>query len=204
MDVLRLSDLTFCQFFLRSDTRKLTATLMLAKSSCSVISTWPTATPRQRAFLSWNLTVDLTSSTLSDMMSPWVIRPGNLPALLRPGPKRRGIILIRASEARKAWYFCASFLTSFLFLLSFFRSSTFIEGMLAFSADSQCWASPRMHTVMLGRGIRGRRTEPEKRLSFWGSYCLRPIWSSTVSRNLRFFSADSLNIVRIASRTFSL
>ena len=36
----------------------------------------------------------------------------------RPGPRRRGICLMRASEARKASYFLASFLTSFLFLLS--------------------------------------------------------------------------------------
>jgi hypothetical protein len=49
---------------------------------------------------------------------------GNFPALESPGPRRRGICLMRASEARKASYFLASFLTSFLFLLSFFKSST--------------------------------------------------------------------------------
>jgi len=49
---------------------------------------------------------------------------GNFPALESPGPRRRGICLIKASEARKASYFLASFLTSFLFLLSFLRSST--------------------------------------------------------------------------------
>ena len=38
--------------------------------------------------------------------------------LERPGPNRRGICLIKASEAKKASYFLASFLTSFLFLLS--------------------------------------------------------------------------------------
>lgn len=48
----------------------------------------------------------------------------NLPALFKPGPKRRGICLMTASEARKAWYFLASFFTSFLFLLSFFSAST--------------------------------------------------------------------------------
>jgi len=36
----------------------------------------------------------------------------------KPGPRRRGICLIKASDARKASYFFASFLTSFLFLLS--------------------------------------------------------------------------------------
>ena len=38
--------------------------------------------------------------------------------LERPGPSKRGICLMRASEDRKASYFLASFLTSFLFLLS--------------------------------------------------------------------------------------
>ena len=40
--------------------------------------------------------------------------------LERPGPKRRGICLIKASEARKASYFFASFFTSFLFLFSLY------------------------------------------------------------------------------------
>lgn len=51
----------------------------------------------------------------------------HVPALFSPGPKRRGICLITASEARKAWYFFDIFLTNFLFLLNFFRSSTLIE-----------------------------------------------------------------------------
>ena len=34
----------------------------------------------------------------------------------RPGPRRRGICLIRESEATKASYLRASFLMSFLFL----------------------------------------------------------------------------------------
>ena len=41
----------------------------------------------------------------------------------RPGPKRRGICLIRVSLEIKLSYFRASFLISFLFLLSFFKSS---------------------------------------------------------------------------------
>jgi len=36
-----------------------------------------------------------------------VIAVGNLPALFRPGPRIRGICLIRLSEARKASYFLA-------------------------------------------------------------------------------------------------
>jgi len=58
----------------------------------------------------------------------------NLPALLRPGPRRRGICLMTDSEAKKAWYFFASFLTSFLFLLSFFRDSTSMFSNPIFSA----------------------------------------------------------------------
>lgn len=57
-----------------------------------------------------------------------------LPALLRPGPKRRGISLITDSDAKKAWYFLASFFTSFLFLLSFFSPSTSIYSNPTFSA----------------------------------------------------------------------
>lgn len=51
--------------------------------------------------------VDLTSSTFVLMFSLWVSREGNLPALFRPGPRIRGICLIRDSEARKASYFLA-------------------------------------------------------------------------------------------------
>lgn len=51
--------------------------------------------------------VDLTSSTLVIMFSLWVSREGNLPALFSPGPRIRGICLIRDSEARKASYFLA-------------------------------------------------------------------------------------------------
>jgi len=38
--------------------------------------------------------------------------------LERPGPRRRGICLMSASEAKNASYFFASFLTNFLFLFS--------------------------------------------------------------------------------------
>lgn len=46
------------------------ANMMLATSSSWVMPTLPTATPRQRTFLSWNLMVDLTSVTLADRSSP--------------------------------------------------------------------------------------------------------------------------------------
>lgn len=53
-------------------------------------------------FFIWNLMVALTSSIFCVMDSWCDRRPGNLPALFRPGPRRRGICLIRDSDARKA------------------------------------------------------------------------------------------------------
>lgn len=108
-----------------------------------------------------------------------------MPALFSPGPRIRGICLIRDSEARKASYFLAirgheksetfekksnfsklslikypvghvsfvpSFLTSFLFLLSFLRASMSMCGRSAALASSQCCWSPRTHTENLGLG----------------------------------------------------
>src|ERR1700712_2595968 len=67
----------------------------------------------------------------------------NLP-LDRPGPKRRGICLMRVSEAIKASYLRASFLMSFLFLLSFFKSSADMASTPpCFARSISCW-SPRM------------------------------------------------------------
>ena len=103
----------------------------------SVIWTWPTATPKQRTFLSWNLIVERTSVILLLRSSLLETGVGNLPAgskwdrgqqnddknvtpFERPGPSRRGICLMRASDARKASCFLASFLTSFLFLFNLY------------------------------------------------------------------------------------
>lgn len=55
--------------------------IMLPMSSSSVMPTLPTATPMQRTFLSWNLTVDLTSVILSLKLSEWETGVGNLPAI---------------------------------------------------------------------------------------------------------------------------
>merc|ERR1712213_265209 len=104
-------DAPFCQCFLRSETRKLMDKWMLKTNSSSLIATLPTATFKHRTFFIWNLMVDLRSMTFASMLSLWVRRAGNLPALFSPGPKRRGICLIKDSEARKASYFLASFLT---------------------------------------------------------------------------------------------
>ena len=92
--------------------------MTLPKTWSSVIWTWPTATPKQRTFFNWNLIVERTSVSLLERSSAWEMGVGNFPAFERPGPSRRGICLMRASEAKKASYFLASFLTSFLFLLS--------------------------------------------------------------------------------------
>merc|ERR1712121_452124 len=152
MVLLMYRDLTFRQCFFSRDTRKLIDKWMLNTSSSSVMPTFPTATFKHKTFFIWNLMVDLRSRTLSSILSLWVRRAGNLPALLRPGPSRRGICLMRDSEARKASYFLANFLTSFLFLLSFLRSSALIEGMPLALASSQCCWSPNTHTLNLGLG----------------------------------------------------
>src|SRR5258708_30107178 len=103
--------------------------MTLARTWSSDIWTWPTATPRHNTFLSWNLIVDRTSVSLLVKSSAGDTGVGNLPAVVqsvidettknegmimdvpleRPGPRRRGICLMSASEAKKASYFFASF-----------------------------------------------------------------------------------------------
>ena len=46
-----------------------------------------------------------------------------------------------------------SFLTSFLFLLSFFSASMSMWGISTALASSQCCWSPKTHTENLGRGV---------------------------------------------------
>merc|ERR1711935_704262 len=74
------------------------ASFMLSTSCCSVMAQWPTATFRQSTFFSWNLTMAFISSTLDERSSDGSTTVGNLPALFRPGPSRRGICLISDSE----------------------------------------------------------------------------------------------------------
>lgn len=85
------------------------ANMMFETSSSRVNSTLPMATARQRTFFSWNLMVDRTSVSLAAMSSACERGDGNFPALERPGPSRRGICLIRTSEAMNASYFFANF-----------------------------------------------------------------------------------------------
>merc|ERR1719259_80214 len=105
--------------------------------------------------------VALISSIFSLSLSWGVTMLGNLPALLRPGPSRRGICLIKLSEARKALYFFASFLSLFIFL----RSSADIAGIPNSLAWSRWTWSPSTHTFILGLGMCFNFTVPLKRLS---------------------------------------
>merc|ERR1719305_988566 len=101
--------LMFCQFFLRSDARKLHASFTFALTAALSI---------------WNLMVAMMVLAFSVMSSEEVSSVGNLPALFRPGPRRRGIFLMSVSDDRKASYCAANFFTIFLFLLNFLRSSS--------------------------------------------------------------------------------
>jgi hypothetical protein len=118
------------------------ANMMLPINSSSVMPTLPMATPIQSTFFNWNLMVDLTSVILLARSSLWETGVGNFPALERPGPRRRGICLIKASEEMKASYLRASFLMSFLFLLSFFKSyetiSIYVAQILVKVNSRQC------------------------------------------------------------------
>eukprot|EP00835_Amoeboradix_gromovi_P006954 NODE_957_length_2769_cov_0.263670.p3 type:complete len:112 gc:universal NODE_957_length_2769_cov_0.263670:1600-1935(+) len=109
--------------------------------------------------------VDLISSALSDKDSAWETGDGNFPARFNPGPKILGICLINASEAKKASYFLANFLISFLFLFNFFKSSTDIPSIPILAASSRCCSSPNMQSFILGLGVFGSLIDPAKRLS---------------------------------------
>lgn len=73
------NELTFCQFFFNRETRKLTLICTFWKICFSSMERFPTATPMQRTFLSWNLTIALVSFTLASKDSWWETRVGNLP-----------------------------------------------------------------------------------------------------------------------------
>lgn len=80
--------LTFCQFFFKRETRKLTLIWTFWKSCFSSISRLPTATPMQRTFFNWNFTVALVSLTLDSSDSWWFTRVGNLPASNKKSDKQ--------------------------------------------------------------------------------------------------------------------
>ena len=87
---------------------------MFCTNWSSSISRFLMATLKHKTFFTWNLMVLCKSLIFSSKLSPWVSKEGNLPALLRPGPKSLGICLIRDSEAKNASNFLVSFLTRFL------------------------------------------------------------------------------------------
>merc|ERR1712159_406657 len=144
MVLLIYKRLTCCQFLGSRDTMKLMAIMMLVTFSSTVRLTEPMATPMQVVFLdfSWNLTEALMLFTLLIMDSEFTMTEGNLPALFRPGPNKRGILRIRVLEAMKALWEAASCLTSFLFLFSLVRSATPMQGTLAARAESQSLSVP--------------------------------------------------------------
>merc|ERR1719356_338167 len=131
MVLLIVKRLILFQFFLSKDTKKLIAIKVFCLSSSGDMLTLPTATPMQRTFFNWNFTWLRISVTLVSKASEcWTI-VGNLPALFKPGPSNLGICGTSTWEAKKASKDWANFFTSFLFLLSFFKSSTLLNGMPA-------------------------------------------------------------------------
>lgn len=101
MEVLMWRDLIFCHPFFNKETKKLIDMLMFCLSSSSLMLTVPTAVPIQRTFLSWNLTVLLSSLTLSSTFSFSPIATGNFPILVKTLPSNLGICFIKDSEAIK-------------------------------------------------------------------------------------------------------
>lgn len=83
----------------------------------------------------------------------------------KPGPRRRGTCLIKKWEARKASYLQESFLISIFVLLSFLRSSLDMASMPRRLERSMSCSSPKTHKLMRGRGMVGKRTVSELRLS---------------------------------------
>ena len=145
---------------------------MLALSSSVVISSLPTATFKLVTFLSYHLTEPLTSSIFLAIGSFLVTGAGNIPILLRTGPRTVGIFLTRESVANKQLYFLAHFLMSFLSLLNFLRksmvtTSTFVNS--AALASSECFSSAMKQIFKFGLAQFGSLTVPAKRLSFYGS-----------------------------------
>lgn len=119
----------FCHPFLVRETKKLIPMVMFCLSSSSVWSTFPMAVPKQEAFFDWNLTVCLTSATLSTSFSPSAIAMGNFPSLTSTLPKSLVTCLATESEARRTSYFFAHFFILFLSLLKALSPSTSMKGI---------------------------------------------------------------------------
>lgn len=72
---------TFCQFFFNNDTRKLTLICTFWNICFSSIPQFPTATPMQSTFFSWNFTIAFVSLTFDSRDSWWDTNVGNFPEL---------------------------------------------------------------------------------------------------------------------------
>ena len=171
MVVLMWTVLMLCHPFFKRETRKLRPMRMFYLSSSSVMSSLPMATFMQVAFLSWNLMLALTSSTLAPRSSFWETTYGNIPILFKTGPKAVGIFFTRESLAIRTEYFLAHFLISFLSLLNVFKpSKSIVSTFSPFSlAICKCLASPIRQIFNPFLGMCGSLTVPANLLSFYGS-----------------------------------
>merc|ERR1719313_1252550 len=172
MVILMLIDLMLCHCFFMREARKLSDITMLALNCSSVISSCPMAVFKLVTFLSCHLTELLTSSIFLEIGSFLVTGAGNIPILLRTGPRTAGIFLTRASVAKRTAYFLAQALMSFLSLLNFLRNSiltTSTASRPAALASSLCFSSAMKQIFILGLGMFGRVMVPANLLSFCGS-----------------------------------
>lgn len=123
MVVLMWTDLRLCHPFFKRETKKLRPIKIFCLICSSVCFSFPMATAKHVTFLSWNLTEALVSSTFCLSFSACETTCGNIPILLRTGPKTTGIFLTRESVARRIVYCLAHFLMGFFSLLNFLRES---------------------------------------------------------------------------------
>ena len=159
----------FCQFFFNKDAKKLVAKMMLVSISSGDISQLAMAMFRHKTFFIWNLIVAPSSLSFAFKSSVGETTVGNLPARFRPGPSRRGTFLISLADAKKPSYFPASFLTSFLSFLNFFKSSSVNASRPTALAFSQSASVPSKQYFRPGFGTFGSLKVPLKRLSLDGS-----------------------------------
>jgi len=169
MVVLMVKLLMLFHPFLSIATKKLIELIKFSSIWAGVNFSLPTATAKQRTFLSWNLTDDLISSILSASGCWWVMTCGYIPILVKVGPNTLGIFLERVSVAKRIWYFLAHFLMSFLSLLNFFKPSKSMQSSPKALASSTCWTSPITQVLILVLQRCPSLMVPENLLSFFGS-----------------------------------
>ena len=94
---------------------------MFCTNWSSSISRFPMAKIKHKTFFMRNLMVLCTSLIFSSKLSPWVSREGNLPALLRPGPKKPGNLLDKRLGSQKCIVLLGELLDKFLLLVQLFQ-----------------------------------------------------------------------------------